>query len=263
MKKFASIGRYVTEVHLSSNTQQLQNFPLSEDDDGTQLLPEYSPGNFPISSDQFHQLVMACPQLAKLTTPFTITKKDIPVINSLIHLQDLNLQPYVSFNCSTTATQLDASALQLPNLRSLDLSNRSTTDIELLCILKQCPQLIAVNLQKSRITDASLYSIAKTYQNFEYLSLALCKGITDSGVAALASVKQLRILDVSSCKITAQSIASLYKLQQLRVYHSIDTIAKTTQAQFAPGQLIRAGFTNKVPPVCSMNKQKIIWDATR
>lgn len=130
-----------------------------------------------------------------------------------------------------------------PEIRQLDLSGLyGITDEGLLSLVENCEGgLVKLNLSGCfnlsdevimsivrthgetikimnlegcrRLTDASLFAIAESCQLLKDLDMSFC-GISDSGLSALSSAKQLniQILACSGCALSDKSLPSLIKL---------------------------------------------------
>jgi hypothetical protein len=103
------------------------------------------------------------------------------------------------------------------NLEWLDLSGIPITDAGV-AVVADMPELTQLFLEGTQATDASIPTIAKLNKLAE-LDLSRLPGIGDDGLAALAPLKQLKILHLSNSPI---GDAGLVHLQSLKRLESLD-----------------------------------------
>ncbi|XP_040827156.1 dynein regulatory complex subunit 6 [Ochotona curzoniae] len=112
--------------------------------------------------------------------------------SGLMHLT-INDMPTLTDNCVKALVEKCPSITSVTFLGSPHISD---------CAFKA---LTACNLRKirfegnKRITDACFKSIDKNYPNISHIYMSDCRGITDSSLRSLATLKQLTVLNLANC----------------------------------------------------------------
>lgn len=137
-----------------------------------------------------------CKKLEKLTLWDCLKLSDPSAIQSLVHLQALNL--HGCFNLSDAAWQ--------------SLADESLPQLTMICVA-EC----------HRLGDGFVASLARSAPLLRHLNVRYLRKLTDDGLASLISLKHLSTLDVSFCqKITPEALANLIEfgagLQELRLF---------------------------------------------
>jgi len=90
----------------------------------------------------------------------------------------------------------------------------SQQQLQALCHHSDSP-LQKINLGKSRITDVSIVRMSHMARRLVEIRLQWCNGITDAGIHALVqNCRRLRLIDLKSCSITDESLASIALLSE-------------------------------------------------
>ncbi|KAL2629683.1 hypothetical protein R1flu_014369 [Riccia fluitans] len=105
-----------------------------------------------------------------------------------------------------------------PSLQLLDLSYCSQIGDLCMVAIAQLAKLETLSLFNCRnITDAGLGCIAAGCKNLRYLNLRWCLGVSDTGISLISNnCKQLETVDLSFTEVTAQGLASIAVLQNLK-----------------------------------------------
>ena len=109
----------------------------------------------------------------------------------------------------------DEAFLLLPSLlsqSSLSPASKSTKSWQsLITTTTSSSSLLKLNLCRSKITDISIYHMIHLNELIE-IRLQYCYGITDVGILALTkNCPKLKLIDLTSCAITDQSLLSIGK----------------------------------------------------
>jgi internalin A len=102
----------------------------------------------------------------------------------------------------------------LPQLEELDISMCRVTD-EGLVVLKRMPRLRRLNLGSNNLSNAGLMHLRELSQ-LEELNLHFNRRITDDGLAHLATLTNLKTLDLSYTTTSDEGLAHLRALRGLR-----------------------------------------------
>jgi F-box and leucine-rich repeat protein 2/20 len=129
--------------------------------------------------------------------------------------------------CSVTDEGLSSLTLfggccSLRSLRSICLSNlHGVTDRGIATLAQNCPKLRAIDLNLRGVTDASISPLALRCPDLQIVQL--CR-FTDAGILPLSRCRQLKILQLSSTRVTPSGLKILLKkcpqLESLKVYDS-------------------------------------------
>jgi internalin A len=213
------IGRY-----------SVDDFNRLFDDIKAQNLPGLSLSNrWDVSNDTIKSLEDGSPLIILLLGNTRITDEGLASIASVTHLERLSLPRQI-----TDAKLRELSGLT--SLRSINLNRSKITD-KGLAILAKLPHLESLNVGGTRITDAGA-KILGTMSSLKQLdisetaitdrgiqqvarcsnleSLYLNRHLTDAGIASVASLTKLKILDVSGSQITDAGMVALKKLSRLK-----------------------------------------------
>jgi hypothetical protein len=108
----------------------------------------------------------------------------------------------------------DEAFILLPSLlsqSSLSPTSKSTKSWQSLITTTSSSSLLKLNLCRSKITDISIYHMIHLNELIE-IRLQYCYGITDVGILALTkNCPKLKLIDLTSCAITDQSLLSIGK----------------------------------------------------
>lgn len=118
------------------------------------------------------------------------------------------------------------SLVNFPNLQSLNLTKTKISDAALSHV-KQLRRLEQLNLYYTRVSDAGLDSIQHMTQ-LRSLNLGWTK-VSDAGLPNLIGMSQLLKLNLDSTKVSDAGVQSLTKLNNVRLYLSIDNTNITTE----------------------------------
>jgi Leucine-rich repeat (LRR) protein len=147
-------------------------------------------------SDQGIAVVKTLPRLKRLNLRGTkITDSTLQLLNRLPSLESLD----IGF---AQVTDSGIAQLAISGLKELSIGGNKLTDAGLQA-LRQMPTLTSLDLSGSQRTDSGLWSVS----------------LTDSGLEAIATLKDLRHLRLSG---VAVSVRSLEKLQGLRKLERLD-----------------------------------------
>ena len=99
----------------------------------------------------------------------------------------------------------------LRNLETLDLSKTAVTDVGVRAIVN-LPELQQLHLVDTAITDKGLAEM-KQLSKLWWLSVYSCDQITDTGLASIAEIPNLSLLDIilDTPKITGAGLQSLMR----------------------------------------------------
>nr|XP_058943189.1 S-phase kinase-associated protein 2-like [Pocillopora verrucosa] len=116
------------------------------------------------------------------------------------------------------------------NLRLLDATSCSFQEDTLLCLLMQSKQLTHISLESCKVSTAILKAVSEL-RNLEVLNLAMCTGVTITGICSLVKggknsrLKQLNLAWTNLTKATMmQLIKNLPQLQQLNLSGCRETL---------------------------------------
>ncbi|XP_022782115.1 S-phase kinase-associated protein 2-like [Stylophora pistillata] len=116
------------------------------------------------------------------------------------------------------------------NLRLLDATSCSFQEDTLLCLLMQSQKLTHVSLESCKVSTSILRAISEL-RNLEVLNLAMCTGVTITGICSLVKggkncrLKQLNLAWINLTKATImQLIKNLPQLQQLNLSGCRETL---------------------------------------
>lgn len=173
-----------------------------------------------------------------------ITDEGLKDLSHMSGLKSLHLS-----NTKITGAGLSG-LVDLTGLRSLDLGSTQITD-SALSSLVNFPELQSLNLTKTKISDAAL-SHVKSLRRLEELNLYYTR-VSDAGLDSIQHMTQLRSLDLGwtrvsdaglpnligmsqllklnldSTKVSDAGVQSLTKLNNARLYLSIDNTNITTE----------------------------------
>ncbi len=143
-------------------------------------------------SDQGIAVVKTLPRLKKLNLRGTkITDSTLQLINRLTALESLD----IGF---AQVTDSGISQIALPNLKELSLGGNKLTDRGLQA-LRQMPTLTSLDLSGAQRTDSGLWSVS----------------LTESGIDAISTLKELRSLRLNGVGISARGLEKLKGLSKL------------------------------------------------
>ena len=103
---------------------------------------------------------------------------------------------------------------QLPSPLAVDVGDDAMDDTIFVC-LGNVQGLVRLNLRGTRVTDTGLVEL-KHHQGLKMLNLSLAKNLTDKGVARLAALANLEILDLEGIGVTPAGLAPLLTLGHLK-----------------------------------------------
>jgi uncharacterized protein (TIGR03067 family) len=114
-----------------------------------------------------------------------------------------------------TATLVDGLISRLPAPTAVALGNSARGDTVFL-LLRNVQGLVRLDLSQTEVSDAGLTEL-KRHQTLEVLDVSCAKRVTEKGVAALADLPKLRVLNVRGLKVTPAGLMPLTNLQNLKV----------------------------------------------
>jgi Leucine-rich repeat (LRR) protein len=143
-------------------------------------------------SDQGIAVVKNLPHLKRLNLRGTkMTDSTLQLLNRLTSLESLDI-------AFAQGTDSGIGQLALPNLKELALGGNKLTDAGLQC-LRQMPALTSLDLSGEQRTDSGLWSVS----------------LTESGLDAIATLKNLRYLRLNGEGVSARGLEKLKALSRL------------------------------------------------
>lgn len=111
---------------------------------------------------------------------------------------------------------------KLPAPTSVTVADVRMDDTVFLC-MRGIQGLVQLDLRSTAVTDAGLAELNR-HKSLNVLDMSCARRITDKGVANLASLTNLKKLDLTGIALTPDGVTSLLKLGQLKVL-AIDRMA--------------------------------------
>lgn len=108
-----------------------------------------------------------------------------------------------------------AAIVKLPNLRTLRLAINTMSD-ETLSLLAAQTQLRELQLRDTPVSDAQFASLLEDMNSLVRLALRRVNGVTNAGLAAIKELPRLEVLSLIEMGISDQGLATLASLEQLR-----------------------------------------------
>jgi internalin A len=143
-------------------------------------------------SDQGIAVVKSLPHLKRLNLRGTkITDSTLQLLNRLASLESLDI-------AFAQVTDSGIGQLALPNLKELSIGGDKLTDAGLQA-LRQLPTLTNLDLSGAQRTDSGLWSVS----------------LTESGLDAISTLKDLRLLRLNGENISARGLEKLKGLSKL------------------------------------------------
>ncbi len=145
-----------------------------------------------------------------------ITRETGYLLDDIVELTRLEVLS-LNFMYSVTDPVIDMVA-KLPQLRGLSLKSCESLSDKSIQSLSACPSLQFLELPEfGEFTDSGLEVMSRNFANLKFLRLTCLRGITDAGVAMLPALPRLESLIVESChNITETGIRALHSARQLR-----------------------------------------------
>lgn len=137
----------------------------------------------------------------------TLTDAGLHLLAACSHLRTFRVP-----NCPRiTSDGLAAVFACAPDLQDVDVSGCSrVNDTAVLALARHCPQLVSLNLsQLFRLTNDSLQALGAGCPRLTHLKTDRCLKFSQAGFSALAGLRELQALDVSSCLRVGDSLAPL------------------------------------------------------
>ena len=143
-------------------------------------------------SDQGIAVIKSLPKLKRLNLRGTkITDSTLQLLNHLPSLDSVD----IGF---AQVTDSGISQLALPNLKELSIGGNKLTDAGLQA-LRQMPALTSLDVSGAQRTDSGLWSVS----------------LTESGMEAIATLKELRHLRLNGVAVSARGLEKLKGLRKL------------------------------------------------
>jgi internalin A len=143
-------------------------------------------------SDQGIAVVKSLPHLKRLNLRGTkITDSTLQLLNRVTSLESLDI-------AFAQVTDSGIGQLSLPNLKELSIGGDKLTDAGLQA-LRQLPTLTSLDVSGAQRTDSGLWSVS----------------LTDSGVEAISTLKDLQHLRLNGATISARGLEKLKNLSKL------------------------------------------------
>ncbi len=210
-----------TEQKFTSDLLSIGSEPLSGIDSETFARQEIAQGKSNISfpslsaDDAALKCIQGNPKITALSIRASIISNE-----GFTHLKFPNLQR-LDVQETEICPQLVTAILNLPKLEFLNLSKIRYTKSSLLQI-SSLKNLRSLNLCRSNLSDDDCQIVAQM-TGLEQLRIGFNPQITDRGVTALKSLKNLEVLDLNSTGVTDKglmALKSLTKLKDLQVYQT-------------------------------------------